>query len=68
MKPHAKIRAYRLAHKVSTAELAKRLDIAESTLRSIENGTRKVTVELAPAIERETGVPRADFFPELFAA
>ena len=66
MQPHKRIRAYREAHDISTADMAERLGIAESTLRSIENGHRKVTVELVVDIEKETGIDRADFFPKLF--
>ena len=66
MQAHKLIRPYREANDVSPAELAKRLCIAESTLRSLENGNRKVTPGMAVALERETGIPRAEFCPEIF--
>lgn len=66
MDAHRKIRKYREDNSVSPSDLAKRLDVAESTLRSIENGHRKVKdPDLAVRIERETGVPAMEFFPQL---
>lgn len=66
MKAHKRIRAYREANKIRAAELAKRLGVAESTLRSYENGTRPIQPEMAVTMERELGIPRADFCPEIF--
>jgi transcriptional regulator with XRE-family HTH domain len=60
------LRAYRLRHGLSCAELAKALDIAEPTLRSFENGHRVVSAETAVEIERRIGVTRQRLRPELF--
>lgn len=48
--------------------MAKKLDIAESTLRSLENGTRTITPALCRDIEAQTGgeVARADLDPDIF--
>lgn len=67
MEAHQKIRKYREDNAISPADMAKRLDIAESTLRSIENGNRQVKdVDFALVIERETGIAATEFFPRLF--
>lgn len=62
------IRSYRKKHGLSCADLAKKLGLAESTLRSIENGTRPITAELAVEIERATDseVVRQHLRPDLF--
>jgi len=62
------IRSYRKKHGLSCADLAKKLDLAESTLRSIENGTRPITAELAVEIERVTDavILRRHLRPDLF--
>lgn len=64
--PHKRIRAYRHANNIRAEDLAKQLDISESMLRSIENGHRGVTPEMAVEIERVIGIPRAEFHPKLF--
>lgn len=66
MQTHKRIREYREKREITPLELAKQLDIAESTLRSIENGNRPVTPEMAVKIEEITGIPRQDFHPKLF--
>jgi DNA-binding XRE family transcriptional regulator len=67
MHARQRIRSYRTTHDIPPKDLALRLGIAESTLRSIENGNRKVTPDLAVVIEREIGIPCSEFFPEMFA-
>lgn len=63
------LRSYRQQRGLSTADFAKKLGIAEATLRSLENGTRMITAERAVAIERKTrgeltrGALRPDIFP-----
>lgn len=66
MKAHQRIRAYRQAHNISADDLAKKLGISRSTLRSIENGNRPVVPKMAVVLEREIGIPRAQFCPEIF--
>jgi transcriptional regulator with XRE-family HTH domain len=68
MQGHTALRAYRQAQKLSAAEFAKQLGIAEATLRSFENGTRPITAERAKEIEEVTGgrLTRRKLLPELF--
>jgi DNA-binding transcriptional regulator YdaS (Cro superfamily) len=63
------IRAYRVSVGKTCAELALKLRVAESTLRSYENGTRVVTPARAKEWEEltEGGLTRAALLPELFA-
>lgn len=53
---------------MSCADLASKIGIAESTLRSIENGTRPVTPQVAMDAERATQgeVTRIVMMPEFF--
>jgi len=67
MKAHKRIRAYRESNGISAADMARRLEIAESTLRSIENGNRPVTPEMAVKIEEVIGISRSEFHPKLFS-
>lgn len=60
------LRAYRERHGISCAELAKKLDIAESTLRSFENGNRIISGELAREIEDLLGIKRVVIRPDIF--
>ena len=60
------LRSYRAVHGLSCSDLAKKLGIAEPTLRSFENGNRKVSAELAVEIERITGITRAAVRPDIF--
>lgn len=62
------IRAYRKRCGLSCDSFAKKLGIAESTLRSYENGQRSVTAEMALKFELRTagGLTRAALLPELF--
>lgn len=62
------IRAYRARKKLSCAALASQLGIAESTLRSIENGNRPVTPQFAMDVEKVTGgeITRIKLLPEFF--
>lgn len=68
MKKISPLRRYRLKKQISTKQLACFLGLAESTVRSLENGTRKFTAEQAVHIETKTGeVKRRDLRPDLFA-
>lgn len=62
------IRAYRLRKKLSCAQLAKIFGIAESTLRSYENGSRPITPSRAREWEVLTngGMTRRQLLPEFF--
>lgn len=65
---HALLRLYREKHGISCLEFAKRIGVAEPTMRSIENGTREITPERAKKIEEATGgeLTRADLRPDVF--
>jgi len=65
---HNLLREYRERCAISTAEMAQKLGIAESTLRSLENGNRTITAELCRNIEVVTkgAVTRADIDPAIF--
>lgn len=62
------LREYRLMIDQSTEDFAKRLGIAESTLRSLENGTRQITAERAIGIETALNgaINREHLRPDLF--
>lgn len=60
------LRAYRIVHGLTCAEVARKLGIAETTVRSFENGSRKVQAELAVEIEAALGINRALLRPDLF--
>ncbi len=66
------LRAYRSTHDLTCADLAKKLGIAEPTVRSFENGHRIISAEMAVTIEDRLGIPRykirADLWPEQAAA
>jgi predicted transcriptional regulator len=62
------LRAYRIERGLSCAELAKALDIAETTLRSYENGHRAVSAESAVEFENRIGVPRWKLRDDLWDA
>ena len=64
--PKAALRAYRIAKKLTAAQLAKRLGIARTTLRSFENGHRQVHGDMAVKIEKVCGIDRAEIRPDLF--
>ena len=53
-KPHQVLRDYRQKLGLSCAEFARQLGIAEATLRSLENGHRKITAERAKEIAKNT--------------
>lgn len=61
------IREYRRLHDLRAQDLAGKLGISPITLRSYENGHRKIPAEFAVLFERTTGVPRKKLRPELFA-
>lgn len=66
-KPH-KLREFRRKNSLSCKQMAGLLRIAEPTLRSLENGTRKITAERAVEIEAATKqkIMRNDLRPDLF--
>lgn len=64
------LRQYRIRAGLSTDEFAKTLGIAESTLRSYENGNRPIKPEVARLIEEVTRgqVRREELRPDVFGA
>lgn len=62
------LREYREKHNISCADMAKKLGVAESTLRSLENGTRTITAEVCRDIEAVTRgeVKRVQIDPDIF--
>ena len=52
---------------IKAKEIAEKLDIAESTLRSLENGSREVDADWALKIERVLGIKPKLLRPDLFA-
>lgn len=69
-KPGQVLREYREGRGVAPDAFAKQLGVAESTLRSMENGTRPITPQRAVEIEERTsgGLTRQKILPELFEA
>lgn len=65
-KPNQLLRDYRHSRGLSCEEMARLLGVAESTVRSLENGTRRIAAERAVAIERAIGIPRHELCPEIF--
>jgi transcriptional regulator with XRE-family HTH domain len=61
--------AYREAHGLSRKEFADVLGIAEVTLRSLENGNRRITPEKAKEFDERTGgkLLRVRLLPDFFA-
>lgn len=68
MQGRTALRRYRQAHNLSAQDFAKLLGIAESTLRSLENGNRPITAEFAKNAEivTEGRLTRRKLLPELF--
>lgn len=66
--PNKVLREYRQKNKLHSDELAKKLGIAPSTLRSLENGTRRITPERAIEIEQALNgaIKRERLLPEIF--
>ena len=62
------LRLYRDKHGISCADFARRIGVAEPTMRSLENGTRAITPERAKLIEAATGgeVTRQQLPPDIF--
>lgn len=52
--------------RISPQELAGRLEIEESTARSLVNGNRPITAERAVQIETKLGIPREQLRPDIF--
>lgn len=67
---HQILRSYRTKHGISLEDFAKRLGIAEVTLRSLENGNRTITAERAKEIEEQTNgaLTREQLRPDIFDA
>lgn len=64
--PSHVLREYREKHGLSCAEIGKLLGIAEPTARSLENGNRRITPEMAVEIEKALGIPRQKLVPDFF--
>jgi len=63
-----KLREFRRKNRLTCKQMAELLSVAEPTLRSLENGTRKITAERAVEIEAATKqkILRNDLRPDLF--
>ena len=68
MSNYSTLRVYRLRHDLTVAVLAKKIGVSLSTLRSLENGWRVITAEMAIRIERATNsaVTRQQTRPDLY--
>lgn len=64
--PKGALRSYRTKNNLSAAEVAKTLGIAESTLRSYENGNRQIDGDFAVKVEKLLGIDRVLIRPDLF--
>lgn len=60
------LRKYRTENGLSVDKLAAKLELAESTIRSLENGNRECTAEMAVTIEKKLGIPRSSMRPDLW--
>jgi transcriptional regulator with XRE-family HTH domain len=67
---HSLLRRYRLKKKMTTKQLADLLGLADSTVRSLENGNRAFTAEQAKHIEVRTAqeIMRYELRPDLYDA
>jgi transcriptional regulator with XRE-family HTH domain len=66
MTTESPIRTYRRLHGLTAKALAEKLKISDVTLRSYENGHRRIPAEFAVEFETITGVPRETLLPDLF--
>jgi predicted transcriptional regulator len=64
-KPNA-LRAYRRNKNLPADALAGMLGVHTATLRSYENGHRRITAEMSVKIERLLGIDRVLLRPDLF--
>ena len=64
LSPAARLRMWRSGRGLDLGEAAVLLDCVKSTLSRIENGKGKPGRDLAVRIERETGLPVADWAKE----
>lgn len=64
--PKGALRSYRAKNKLTAKEVAEQLGIAESTLRSYENGHREIDGDFAVEIEKVLGLDRVLLRPDLF--
>ena len=64
--PKPALRRYRAENQLTAQAVAKRLDIAPSTLRSFENGSRELSGEMAVRIEKRLGINREKLRADLF--
>lgn len=64
--PKGALRAFRISNGFTPSEMAKKLGIAESTLRSYENGHREIDGDFAVHIEAVLGLDRMLIRPDLF--
>ena len=56
--------AKRKEHKLTQAELAQRVGIAQRTVAAYECGERRPSVEVAKRLARELGSPWTEFYDE----
>ena len=64
--PKTILREYRKARNLKADDLAAKLGISASLLRSMENGDRETTGEMAVRIEKKIGIDRVKLRPDLF--
>lgn len=64
--PKGALRNYRTKNRLTAQQVADKLDIAKSTLRSFENGNREIDGDMAVKIERLLGIDRVLLRPDLF--
>lgn len=62
------LRAYRKANRLRAEDVAQRLGVAASTLRSWENGNRELPPDMAVKAEKLFGINRVTLRPDLFRA
>lgn len=60
------LRAYREENNLSQQDIADRLNVSRQLIGMLETGERPYTADMAVAIEKELGIPRARFRPDLF--
>lgn len=62
------LRAYRDENGLSQQAVADQLGVSRQLVSLLETGDRQYTPEMAVLIEKELGIPRVKFRPDLFEA
>lgn len=66
IKPKPALRQFRRQQKLRAKDVAVKLGVSESTLRSYENGHREVDGDMAVHMEKRLGIPRGKLRSDLF--